>query len=82
MEPKLRPCSRNKNTINENKKSHLQIANTVWIGLDTHRGEAPNTKQKKITVTNKFWNFYSASSVFIIFSISGAISQIDESTDR
>ena len=48
MEPKLRPCSRNKNSVNENKRSYIQIDKTFSIGLDIHRGEAPNTKQKKI----------------------------------
>ena len=53
VEPKLRPCSRNKNSTNENK-SHLQIANTVLNSLDIHRGEAPYTKQKKNMVRNNF----------------------------
>ena len=45
IESKLRPCSGNKNSINENKISCLQITKTVSIGLNTHRGEGPNTKQ-------------------------------------
>ena len=47
LEPKLRPCSWNKNSVNENKKSYIQIDKTVSVGLDIHWGEAPNTKQKK-----------------------------------
>ena len=77
LESKLRPCSQNKKSVNENKKSSVQIYKTVSIGLDIHQGEAPNTKQtKKIMVRNNFWNFYSVSSIFIIFSISGAIFKI------
>ena len=57
----------------------LQIAS---IGLDISRGKAPNTKQKKVMVRSNFWNFYSANSITIVFPISGAILQIDESTDR
>ena len=80
-EPKLRPCSRNENSKNENKISHRQISKTVSIDLNIHRGETLNTKQKKIMVRNNFRNFYSANSTFLKFSISGAILQIDESTD-
>ena len=82
LESILRPCSRNKNSINENKISYLQVAKAVSIGLNIDRGEAPNSKQTKIKIRNNFWNFYSAVSIFTIFSISGVISQIDESTDR
>ena len=57
VEPKLRPCSWNKNSTNENKKSHLQIANTVLNSLDIHRGEAPNTKQTKIWLETIFETF-------------------------
>ena len=81
-EPKLRPCSRNENSQNENKISHRQISKTVSIDLNIHRGETLNKKQKKIMVRNNFQNFYSANSTFLKFSISGAILQIDESTDR
>ena len=66
--------------MKKNKTSYVQIGKTVSIGLDIHRGEAPNTKQKKIMVRNSVWSFYSASSIFIKFSILGAIFQIDEST--
>ena len=79
-EPKLRPCSRNENSENENKISHRQINKTVSIDLNIHRGETLNTKQKKIMVRNNFPNFYSANSTFLKFSISGAILQIHEST--
>ena len=44
-EPKLRPCSRNENSKNENKISHRQISKTVLIDLNIHRGEL-NTKCK------------------------------------
>ena len=81
-EPKLRPCSRNENSKNENKISHSSISKTVSIDLNVHRGETLNTKQKKIMVKNSFRNFFSANSTFLKFSISGAILQIDESTDR
>ena len=81
-ERKFRPCSRNENSENENKISHRQINKTVSIDLNIHRGETLNTKQKKIMVRNNFPNFYSANSTFLKFSISGAILQIDESTDR
>ena len=80
--PKLRPYSRNENSESENKISHRQISKTVSIDLNIHRGETLNTKQKKIMVRNNFQNFYSASSTFLKFSVSGAILQIDESTDR
>ena len=81
-EPKSRPCSRNENSKNENKISHRQSSKTVSINLNIHRGETLNTKQKKIMVRNNFRNFYSAHSTFLKFSISGAMLQIDESTDR
>ena len=81
-ESKLRSCSRNENSENENKISHRQISKTVSIDLNIHREETLNTKQKKIMVRNNFRNFYSANSTFLKFSISGAILQIDESTDR
>ena len=77
-EPKLRPCSRNENSENENKISHHQISKTVSIDLNIDREETLNTKQKKIMVRNNFRNFYSANSTFLKFSISGAILQIDE----
>ena len=83
LEPKLRPCSQNKNIANENQISYLQIPKTVSIGLNIlHPGEAPNSEQKKVMGENNFWNFYSAASILKIFSILGAISQIDESKDR
>ena len=82
LEPKLRPCSRNKNSLNENKKSYVQIDKTNSIGSGIHQEEVPNTKQDKIRVRNNIWNFYSVNSIFIIFSVSGVIFQIDESTDR
>ena len=69
-EPKLRPCSRNENSENENKISHRQISKTVSIDLIIHRGETLNTKQKKIMVRNNFPNFYSTNSTFLKFSIS------------
>ena len=81
-EPKVRPCPRNENSVNENKISYRQITKTVSIGLNIHRGETLNTKQKKIKVRNNFRNFYSTNSTFLKFSISGAILQIDESIDR
>ena len=68
-EPKLRPCSRNENSENENKISHHQISKTVSIDLNIDRGETLNTKQKKIMVRNNFRNFYSANSTFLKFSI-------------
>ena len=46
LEGNLRPCSQNKNSKNENKKSDVQIDKTVTIGLDIHQREVPNTKQK------------------------------------
>ena len=81
-EPKLRPCSRNENSVNENKKYYRQITKTVSIGLNIHRGETLNTKQKKIMVRNNFQNFYSTNSTFLRLTISGALLQIDESTGR
>ena len=81
-EPKLRPCSQNENSLNENKISYRQITKTVSFGLNIYRGETLNTKQKKIVVRNNFQSFYSTNSTFLKFSISGAILQIDESTDR
>ena len=72
-EPKLRPCSLNENSKNENKISHRHISKTVSFDLNIHRGEALSTKQKKIMVRNNFQNFYSANSTFLKFSISGAI---------
>ena len=44
LEPKLKPCSRNKNSENENKISYCQITITLSIGLNIHPGETPNTK--------------------------------------
>ena len=35
-------------SVNENKKSNLQIAKTVLIDLAICRGEATNTKQKQL----------------------------------
>ena len=82
-ERKFRPCSRNENSENENKISHRQINKTLSVDLNIHRGETLNTKKKKkIMVRNNFPNFYSANSTFLKFSISGAILQIDKSTDR
>ena len=81
-EPKLRPCSQNENSLNENKISYRQITKTVSFGLNIHQADALNTKQKKIMGKNNFQNFYSAICTFLKFSISGAILQIDESTDR
>ena len=81
-EPKLRPCSRNENSVNENKISYRQITKTVSFGLNIHQAETLNTKQKKIMVRNNFRNFYSAKSTFLKFSILEAILQINESTDR
>ena len=49
-EPKLRPCSRNENSKNENKISHRQISKTVLIDLNIHRGETLNMKQKRKTL--------------------------------
>ena len=80
--PKFRSCSRNVNSVNENKISYRQITKTVSIGLNIHQAETLNTKQKKIMVRNNFRNFYSANSTFLKFSISGAILLIDKSTDR
>ena len=82
LEPNLRPCSWNNNRVNENQKYFFQIAKIASIGLDISRGKAPNTRQKKVMVRSNFWNFYSANSITIVFPISGAIFQIDESTDR
>ena len=47
LEPKLRPCFRNKNSVSENKKLYIQIAKTVSIDLNNNWREAPNTKQTK-----------------------------------
>ena len=44
--------------------------------------EATNTKQKKLMFTGDFWPVHSASFILTKFYISGAILQIDESTDR
>ena len=33
LETNLRPCSRNKNSANENKKSYLPIANTFYFRI-------------------------------------------------
>ena len=46
LEPNLRSCPWNTNSLNENKKSYLLVAKAVSIGLGIHQGEAPNTKQK------------------------------------
>ena len=81
MEPNLKSCSRNTNSLNESKKSYLPVAKTISVGLDIHQGEVPNTN-KKIMVRHNFWIFFSASFILKLFSISGTISQIDESTDR
>ena len=70
------------NSVNESKISYRQITKTLSIGLNIHQADTLNTKQKKIMVRNNFQNFYSAISSFLKFSISGAILQIDESTDR
>ena len=43
-EPKVRPCSRNENSKNENKISHHQISKPVSVDLNIHRGEPLNTK--------------------------------------
>ena len=48
----LRPCFRNKNSVNKKKRSYFQIEKTVSIDLDIYRGEAPNTKRNKIMVRN------------------------------
>ena len=56
-EPKLKPCSRNENSVTENKISYRQITKTASIGLNIHRGEALNIKQKKMMVRNSFRNF-------------------------
>ena len=45
LEPNLRSCSPNTNSLNENKKSYLPVAKTILIGLDIHQREAPNAKQ-------------------------------------
>ena len=50
-ELKLRPCSRNENSVNENKISYRQITKTLSIALTIHRGDTLNTKQKK----KKIW---------------------------
>ena len=55
---KLRPCSRNENSENENKIYDGQFSKTVSIDLNIHQGETLNTKQKKIMVRNNFRNFY------------------------
>ena len=47
LEPNLRSCSWNTNSLNKNKKSYLLVAKTISVGLDIHQGEAPNTNQKK-----------------------------------
>ena len=64
-EPKLRPCSRNENNIQESRISDCQITKTISIGLNNHRRQALNTKQKKSMVRNNFRNFYSADSSFL-----------------
>ena len=46
LEPNLRSCSRNTNSLNENKKSYLPVAKTISVGLDIHQGEVPNTNKK------------------------------------
>ena len=55
-ELKLRPCSRNENSVNENKIFYCQITKTVSIGLNIYQADTLNTKQKKVMVRN-FWNF-------------------------
>ena len=50
LEPNLRPCSQNKNNINEIKISCLPIAKTISVDLETHQGEPPNTKQTETMV--------------------------------
>ena len=57
LESKLRPCSRNENIINENKISYLQIAKTVSNGQNIHRGQASNSKQKKLSSGTTFETF-------------------------
>ena len=47
-ETKITTIPRNKNSVNENKICYLQVPKTVSINLNIHRGEAPNTKQKKL----------------------------------
>ena len=81
-EPNLRPRSGNENSVNENKMSDHQITKTVSIVLNIHQANTLNIKQKKIMVRNNFQNFFSAIRTFLKFSISGAILQIDEPTDR
>ena len=60
LEPKLRPCSWNKNSVNENKKLYLQIAKTVSISLDIYWGKALNTKQKNLWLETIFETFIQA----------------------
>ena len=43
-EPKLRPCSRNENSVNENKISYRQITKTV--STDLKYSPRRNTKHK------------------------------------
>ena len=57
LELKLRSCSRNNNSVNENKKSYLQIAKTISTDLDICWWEAPNTKQKKAMFETIFETF-------------------------
>ena len=82
LEPNLRPCSRNKNSVNENKKSYPQIAKTLSVGLYIHQGEVQNTKQNEKLWSETIFETFSVSFILIIFSISGAIPQIDEFIDR
>ena len=46
LEPNLRSCSWNTNSLNK-KKILLLVAKTISVGLDIHQGEALNTNQKK-----------------------------------
>ena len=81
LEPKFRSCSRNENSVNENKISYCQITKTLSFPLNIHQTETLNTKQKKIMIRNNFLNLYSANFTFLKLSNSGTILQIDESTD-
>ena len=82
LEPNLRPCSRNKNRISETKISSLPVAKTISIGLEIYQGILTNKNQKKSYGWTQFLKLFLASSILVIFSISGVISQTDESTDR
>ena len=45
LEPKLKPCSQNNNSVNENKIFYFEIARTASIDLDICQGEAPKTNR-------------------------------------